>query len=230
MVTRGIICAVCAWASVWSVGCGNFFPPGDRGELTTSVNAKANAVAAQIGGAAGFGAMVMTGYFDHAAQSFHFDNENDLANPEATILLAMQNGSAQACTFHVAYLASYLGLDELIQDAEVQAGEAITVEIPCAEIIGMGSLETPGREACHLADGQAVANVMSVPAFLGLDYECADTYQFTLTQDVDDLDSDGDTEELILESEALRLHMMNGGPFGHMHGGGMGMMGQHMRP
>jgi len=72
--------------------------------------------------------------------------------------------------------------------------------------------------------------MMTVPAFLGLDYECEDTYRFTLTPDVDDLDGDGDTTELIVQSDALGLHMMNGGPFGHMHGGGMGMMGPHMRP
>jgi len=121
-----------------------------------------------------------------------------------------------------------MGLDEQTEDADVPAGDETTIEIPCAEVIGMGSLETPDAAACHLADGQAVDNAMSVPAFLGLDYRCGQVYQFMLAPDADDLDGDGDTEELIMQSDAIRMHALDGGPTGHMHGGDSGMMGPHM--
>ena len=163
-----------------------------------------------------------------AEQQIRFDAADDLADPNATVTITVENGSAQACTFHVAYLAGYIGLDEQTEDAEVPAGEETTIEIPCAEIIGMGSLGTPGPAACHLADGQAVDNVMSVPAFLGLDYQCGQLYQFMLTPDADDLDGDGDTEELIMQGDALRMHALDGGPMGHVHGNDQGMMGPHM--
>ena len=78
------------------------------------------------------------------------------------------------------------------------------------------------------ADGQAVDNMMAVPGFLGQDFTCGGTYSCVLTQDVDDLDGDGDTEELVIVSDAMDFHMMNGGPMGHAHGGGPGMMGSHM--
>ena len=35
-------------------------------------------------------------------------------------------------------------------------------------------------------------------------------------------------EELIIVSDAMDFHMMNGGPMGHAHGSGPGMMGSHM--
>jgi hypothetical protein len=43
-----------------------------------------------------------------------------------------------------------------------------------------------------------------------------------LTVDIDDLDGDGDTEELLATTEALYLHIGPGGISGHGHmGGGM---------
>lgn len=209
-------------------GCIDLGSPDATGELAALVDAKAAAVGQQVGGPAGFGGMRMNGYFDHAEQSIHFDSATDLADPDATMAILVENGSTQACTFHVAFIASHMGLDEQVVDADVPAGEQTTITIPCAEMIGMGSLESPGEAACHLADGQAVDNIMSVPAFLGLDYLCGQMYQFMLTPDVNDLDSDGDTEELITQSDAMRMHSLNGGPMDHMHGNGQGMMGSHM--
>ena len=43
-------------------------------------------------------------------------------------------------------------------------------------------------------------------------------YHLSLVHDVSDLDGDGDTEELVLLSDALQNHMTSVGPFGHMHG------------
>ncbi len=43
-----------------------------------------------------------------------------------------------------------------------------------------------------------------------------------------DLDGDGDTEELIIISDAMEFRMMNGGPTGHRHGPGPGMGGSHI--
>ena len=217
---------VCAFTSF--PGCIDLGSLDATGELAPFVDAKAVAVAEQIGGAAGFGGMMMDGYFDHAEQQIRFDAADDLADPDAAVTISVENGSTQACTFHVAYLASHMGLDEQTEDADVPAGDETTIEIPCAEVIGMGSLETPDAAACHLADGQAVDNAMSVPAFLGLDYRCGQVYQFMLAPDADDLDGDGDTEELIMQSDAIRMHALDGGPTGHMHGGDSGMMGPHM--
>lgn len=209
-------------------GCIDIGSPNASGDLAPLVDAKAATVAEQVGGVAGFGGMMMNGYFDHAEQSIHFDSASDLADPGATMTISVENDSTQACSFHVAFIASHMGLDEQVEDGDVPAGEQTTIEIPCAEMIGMGSLESPGEAACHLADGQAVDNIMSVPAFLGLDYQCGQMYQFMLTTDVNDLDGDGDTEELIMQSDAMRMHSLNGGPTGHMHGNGQGMMGPHM--
>jgi len=192
------------------------------------VDAKAAAVAGQVGGVGGFGGTMMDGYFEHAEQQIHFESVDDLADPNGTMMISAQNGSTQPCTVHIAYVTSPIGLDEQTEDADVAAGEEITIEIPCAEMVGMGALETTGVAACHLADGQAVDNVMSVPGFLGLDYQCGPIYAFILTPDTDDLDGDGDTEELIMQSEAMRLHAFDGGPMGHMHGNGRGMMGPHL--
>ncbi|MCH7873200.1 MAG: hypothetical protein IID33_16010, partial [Planctomycetes bacterium] len=60
-----------------------------------------------------------------------------------------------------------------------------------------------------------------VPAFLGTDFTCGDEYVCRLRADVDDLDGDGDTSELIVITESLALHMGPGG-FGR-YGGMMGM-------
>jgi hypothetical protein len=77
-----------------------------------------------------------------------------------------------------------------------------------------------------------VDNTFAVPGFLNLDYTCGGVYACTPTadaDDLDDLDGDGDTTELILITDGMQLHMQNGGPTGHHHGMGTGMMGSHGR-
>jgi hypothetical protein len=69
---------------------------------------------------------------------------------------------------------------------------------------------------------------MAVPGFLGQDFICEGVFECVLTPDVDDLDVDGDTEELIIISGAMEFHMTDGGPGGHMHESRSGMMGSHM--
>lgn len=211
-----------------ATGCGNFGLPILGGQLAPLVDAKAEQVAEQIGGPRGFGGMMMNGYVGHAGPMIRFNTADDLADRDGTMTILLQNDAEQGCTMHLAYLAGHLGLDELLEDVEVPAGGETTIEIPCAEMVGMGSLDTPGAIGCHLFDDEAIDNVMAVPAFLRLDYNCEDTIRFTLTHDVNDLDADGDIEELVLQSDAMRQHLLDGGPMGHGHGGGMGMMGSHM--
>jgi hypothetical protein len=112
-------------------------------------------------------------------------------------------------------------------DVDVEAGETVTVDIPCGEIVGMGRLDVPGSTACVTADGEEIDNMMSLPGFLGLDYDCGDVYEHFFMRDLDDLDGDGNTEEFIVTSEALNAHLTNGGPTGHHHGIGPGMMVHH---
>lgn len=212
----------------WGLGACNSVPSGTGGGgLASQVNAKATQIAQHIGGSAGFGGMAMQGYYAHAQGGMSFADAQDLADADATMMVTIQNDSTQSCTVHLAYIASAVGLTDQTRDVEVAAGDEVTVEVPCAEMMGTGSLETPGASACQLADGETIDNRMSVPGFLGLDYQCGDGYRFMLTPDTDDLDGDGDTTELIMSSEALQLHLQNGGPSGHMHGAGEGMMGSH---
>ncbi|MEK7756290.1 MAG: hypothetical protein AAB385_03670 [Planctomycetota bacterium] len=209
-------------------GCIN--QTGDAGDAPF-VAAKAIAVADLIGGAGGFGGMAMTGYSDHTPLSMGFVDADDLADPDDTMSVLLTNESTQEATFHLTYFASSLGFEEQTMDVVVGAGEETTVEIPCAEIVGMGSLTMPGAMGCHLADGIEVENTLAVPVFLGMDFACGTVLQFVLTPDADDLDADDDVEELILLSDGMLGHMQSGGPTGHTHRmGGMmgGMMFGHM--
>ncbi len=210
-------------------GCMNsaLIPINDA-DLAPLVSAKATAVAEQIGGDQGFGGMLMSGYLNHSPMNMGFDDADDLANADAGMTIRVQNDATQPATCHVRFVASFEGLDEQGIDVEVPANGEATVQIPCSEIVGMGSLETPGAAAGHFADGQTLDNVMTVPGFLGLDYQCGQMHEFVLTPDVDDLDGDGDTDELIMLSQGMEMHMRDGGPMGHRHGDGMGMMGPHV--
>ena len=114
-------------------------------------------------------------------------------------------------------MASHLGLDEQTLDVSVPTGEMIGTELPCSEIIGLGSLTMVGETAVHLADGTGIDNRFCVPGFLGSDYLCQGIYRCFLTPDVDDLDENGDTEELVVITDALRFHMGSGGVAGHGH-------------
>lgn len=214
--------------AVFGHGCSSISGLLDDGEtLAPAVSAKAEAVAAHVGGQQGFGGTMMTGYFNHSPTGMGFANDGDLADPRAGMMIHLRNESTQVSTCHLTYVASYDGLDEQRVDVEVPPGGDTVVPIPCCEIVGMGRLETPGSVACHLADGQAIDNTMSVPGFLNLDYECGQSHWFMLTPDVDDLDEDGDTDELIMLSQGMQMHMLDGGPIGHHHGDGDHMLGPH---
>ncbi|GJM25870.1 MAG: hypothetical protein DHS20C16_22850 [Phycisphaerae bacterium] len=201
--------------------------PHFQGNAATNMGARALNVAERIGGVTGFGGMMMEGYSDHAEEQMGFHDDADLASPNGTMMLQISNDSIQDAEFHAAYIASHMGLDENMMDATVPAGEVVVIELPCAEIVGMGSLEDPDAAGCHLDDETPVPNTMMVPGFLGQDFVCGGTYGCTLTPDVDDLDGDGDTEELVIISDGMQTHMTNGGVEGHMHGSRSGMMGPH---
>lgn len=214
---------------VINMGCANgLMIPGDSSAAVDDVANKANEVATHVGGENGFGGALMNGYVDHMPSRMGFHTEPDLAPESAVMTVRLHNDSDEAGTFHLSYFAGHMGNEEQMMDVEIAAGESLTVEIPCSEIVGMGPLEMPGEAACHLESGEAVDNMMAVPGFLGEDFTCDGIYECALMQDVDDLDGDGDTEEFIMVTDAMDFHMMNGGPMGHGHGTGPGMMGSHM--
>ncbi len=215
----------CVLTGVGIAGCNSFITaPNDT---VSALAEKALAVSSEVGGTDGFGGPLMTEYLGHMPGHMGFVTVDDLAEPTGTVTVMLTNDSDQDGTFHLSYIASHMGIDEQTTDVSVGAGEELSVEIPCAEIVGIGPLTVPGGVGCVLADGSTVPNTMTVPGFLGEDYVCGSTYACSLEADVDDLDEDGDTEELIIVSDGLILHMLNGGPTGHMHGGGFGMMGPH---
>lgn len=224
--TRELLIAV-GVASL-AAGCTNIAGlPGTDAALVPLVSSKAATVAEQVGGAQGFGGMMMNGYFDHAPMNMGFIDANDLADPNSGMTVRVQNDAGLPCTCFMRYVASFEGVNEQGREVEIPANGEIDVDIPCSEIVGMGPLETPGGVACRFADGEAIPNTMSVPGFLGLDYQCGEMHRFMLTPDVNDLDGDGDTAELIMLSRGMQTHMLDGGPMGHQHGDGGGMMGMH---
>ncbi len=190
-------------------------------DLTSVVSSKAVEVADRIGGQEGFGGELLEGFADHVGPGMGFVTTDDLADPSGVVTVRLQNLSSREATFHLSYFAAHLALDDRQEDVIVPAGGEIVVQIPCSEIVGMGSLEMPGVGACHLADEEEIDNRYAVPMFLGLDYTCGDTITFTLTPDGDDLDGDGDRDELVVLSEGLIMHMEDGGPLGHSHMNGM---------
>lgn len=97
-----------------------------------------------------------------------------------------------------------------------------------AALVAGKAVDTADRIGGQPAGSETVGNTMAVPGFLGLDYVCGGVHQCFLTPDVDDLDGDGDTEELILLSDVMVLHVADGGAIGHMHGEGSGMMGRQL--
>jgi len=200
----------------------------DDGALVSQVAAKAVDVADTIGGENGYGGPMMNGYAAHAEPQMGFTRLDDLAFMGQGMMMQLRNDSDAACRFEVHYIASAEGVDEQVTEVEVPAGETVVVPLPCSEIVGLGPLDAPGSRGCLHADGTEVDNTMAVPGFLGMDYSCGGTYDCSLTPDVDDLDGDGNTEELVLLSEGMRMHLQNGGPMGHNHGQGPGMMDMHM--
>jgi len=202
----------------------------DAGSDTTvaAVEAKARTVAESVGGTDGYGGTLMSDYLGHMPDHMGFTSLERLAPEGSVMTVNLRNDSDRDGTFHLSYFTGHLDLADQMMDVEVAAGAEQMVEIPCSEIVGMGPLDMPGEAGCDLSDGEVVDNTMAVPGFLGQDFTCAGTYECVLTPDVDDLDGDGDTEELIILSDAMTFHMQNGGPTGHRHGTGATMMGPHM--
>lgn len=185
---------------------------------------KATQVAGKIGGTGGFGGQRMSGYQGHAPMFMGFFGESDLAAPDGLMMVDLANESSMGCVFHLATFASQLGAIEQTTDILVAAGEVVTIQMPCSEIMGMGPLDEPGEPGCHLDDGLPIGNTMAVPGFMGMDYGCGGRFEFRLTPDVDDLDGDGDRQELIIISMSMERHMRNGFSMGMgSMMGGLGM-------
>jgi len=229
MDRKWIVRAACVVnaACVVFAGCNSITGLSGGDSPASDVAAKAVRVADQIGGAGGFGGTMMTGYRNHVGAQMGFLDADDLALMGQNMMIRLENDSAAICTFHLTYVSSVLGLEEQGEDIDVDPGETADVEIPCAEIVGLGPLEIPGAPGCQQAVTGDIPNTFSMPGFLNLDFACGERFGFTLTPDSDDLDEDGDTEELVLLSDGLVMHLRDGGPLFHSHRGGMmhgGMM------
>ncbi len=203
------------------VGCNVLAPPVDEGPPTgvaARVADEALDAAQQIGGLNGFGGIMMAGYLSsHSAPYMGFLGDDDLAEPDRVVMVELANGSDLPCVFHLAFLSSPQSTDVQTQDVPVNAGETAIIEMPCSEIIGLGSLTEVGADAATLEGGATVANDIAVPGFLGWDYGCGGRYACQVQPDTDDLDGDGDTEELIVSTDAFRLHTGQTGMGGHGH-------------
>ncbi|OWY72017.1 hypothetical protein B7486_10240 [cyanobacterium TDX16] len=182
--------------------------------LAAEIASKAEAVARQTGGPSGFGGEIMTGYAGRMPMHMGFHDQTALADPGGSLMVEMGNLSSQDCVFHLSYVSSPIGATEQTMDVSVPAGEVVTVQIPCSEILGMGPMEMPNQPGCHLADGQPVLNTMAVPGFIGMNYSCGDEFEFRLIADLNDLDGDGDRQELIIFSRAMEQFMQRGVPMG----------------
>ncbi len=203
--------------------------PGNSGQsttgLTAEVAAKAYEVAQQVGGASGFGGRMMNGYMSQMPAHMGFRDISNLADGHERTMVELRNDSGEPATFGLVYLSNSMGMNEQTMPVTVPAGAKQTVELPCAEIIGLGSLTSVGDTAVELADNTQFDNRMCVPGFLGSDYQCGDTYGCYLAPDVADWDRDGDTQELTVSTEAAQSRMGTGG----MSGRGPMMTGS-MRP
>jgi len=223
-----VVAGVCLALSAGSSGCGFGFMPvessgasNDSGEpsgLAAQVAGKAQAIGEQIGGEDGFGGTIMEGYVSHMEDHMGFHGTDDLADPDSHMSVVLLNESERDSTFDVVYIASHMGIDEQVLEIDVPAGDEVTVELPCSEMVGIGSLTVVGETAVQLRDGTRLDNTMCVPAFRSSDYLCGSAYHGFLTADVNDLDADGDTDELIVTTEALMLHLGPIGMGGHHHG------------
>lgn len=201
--------------------------------LTADVAAKAVQVAREIGGTTGFGGPMMNGFFDHMDDHMGFHDAADLAGENGTISVRFTNGSGQACTFHHAFMRSADGLDTQTRDVDVPSGQSVTIQMPCAEIVGMGSLTDVGANAGSGADGASFDNRYCVPGFLNSDYACGGEFSCSLAPDTNDVDQDGNTTELVILTSTMQQHMGAGGMGRHGTGNGMfgGMLsGMMMRP
>lgn len=198
--------------------------------LTADVAAKAEQVAREIGGTTGFGGPMIDGYLDHMDDHMGFHDAADLADENGTISVTFTNQSNQACTFHFAFLRSADGLDTQTRDVDVPAGQSVTVEMPCAELVGMGSLTEVGATAGSTAEGGEFPNRYCVPGFLNSDYACGGDFACSLTPDGNDVDQDGDTAELIMLTSGMQRHMRAGGMGRHSVGAVDSLNGMMDRP
>lgn len=193
--------------------------------IAAAVADKAEAIARRVGDPNGFAPGVVEDFFSHMGPHMGFRSMADLADPNAPLRIELVNDANQPCVFHLSWIASHEGLDEQTLDVVVGPGDSEQVELPCAEIVGLGTLDEPGAPAAHLDDGTPLENRYCVPGFLHDAFECGGMMQAVLAPDADDLDNDGDTDELIVTTGVLWAHMRGRGP---MHGS-PAMMGPFFR-
>lgn len=230
MPSKAVLAGVAAGIlTLASTGCSSVWqgweqPTGLAGEIA----AKAEDIAELIGGVDGFGGPFMDGYINHMGTHMGFHNEFYLAGADDEFDVELTNGTPFPCQFHVAYIQSGLGLDEQVETVVVEPGETVEVRLPCAEIVGIGSVTIVGAVGAEATDGTFFDNRYCVPGFLHSDYDCGGTFASVLSRDINDLDGDGDTEEMMLVTIGMISHMQRGGMARHMLEGGFrfsGMMG-----
>ncbi len=134
----------------------------DTSDTVSDVAAKAVSVASEVGNATGFGGTLMDGYSDHMPLHLGFDGEGDLAPASEGLTVRLHNQSDEHCEFHLSYFANHMGIEDQLLNVDVEAGETMTVDLPCSEIVGVGPPEAPGDAGCHLATGRAVPNTTAV--------------------------------------------------------------------
>lgn len=188
--------------------------------LVAGVSAKAEDVAQNVGGQSGFGGEQMNGYRQHFGSMMGFRSMGDLADEDGQMRVRFHNESDEECTFHLVYAASHMELEDQTMDIVVGPGETMDVDIPCAEILGLGSMTEVGEIACEFDDGQMFGNEMCVPGFMNADYNCGGMFECFFGPDEDDVDGDGNTEEMMATTQALHDHLGSGGMMGHGHGMG----------
>ncbi len=223
---RTLVATVATGLALMLAGCvisptgllGNVFDlPATPTGLAAEVADKAVAIARRVGDPNGFapGLVEMEDFMGHMGAHMGFHGMRDLADPNASLRVELVNDANEPCVFHLTWIASHEGLDEQTLDVVVGPQDREPIELPCAEIVGLGALEEPGTPAAHLDDGTPLDNRYCVPGFLHDAFECAGMMQVMLSADEDDLDGDGDTQELIVTTQVLWEHMRGAGP---MHG------------
>lgn len=185
-------------------------------ETLSAVVTKAENIA-QLIGSSGYGGPAFSGYRQHMGPMMGFLDADALADPNGTVGMQFWNQSGVPCTFHLAFVASYDQLQEQAQDITVQPGQVVTFDMPCAEVVGLGGLTHVGTPAGTLGSGAQLGNEFCVPGFLNSDYLCGGTFACYLSPDANDLDGDGDAQELVITTQPLQQHLGPGGMMGHGH-------------
>jgi hypothetical protein len=172
---------------------------------------------AQLIGPGGFGGPQFSGYQQHMGPMMGFLDVGALADPNGTVRVQFWNQAGSPCTFHLAYVASYDQLQQQVQDITVEPGQVATFDLPCSEMVGLGDLTQVGTPAGTLGSGAPLDNQFCVPGFLNSDYRCGGTFACFLSADVNDLDSDGDTQESVITTQPFQQHAGPAGMMGHGH-------------